>query len=374
MARSATARDAPGAGRATAIERYRSNWVHHLIGIADDLSRRVVDRLQSECGHEKIRLSLGPFISLVWREPRPLMELAQQLSISRQACSKVARRAEESGYVERVDGEGGDRAQRVRLTARGRELVEDSVRLIFEAESFYAAWIGTSRFRRFSTASSSLFFGLGLQDQTDGGFGEAARRSIAVLPIVAGRVEEDFHRAIRAKGHESLQLSHARLLARIGDEEMSVSEIARLQGVSRQATGATVHSLESLGYVRLAAHQTDGRAVRVRFAERGDELIRDSVDALDELEERVREMLGARAFADLTNIAAELHTLVALEEEISAAGDAGTQVVDFLSRPDRGLSDRQLQTVASVLERRLGETAARRLGQLLIGSKRAGQK
>ena len=150
----ADARD-PALERAAGIERYRDNWVRHLLGISDELSRRVVDRLERECGYPRIRPSLGPFISLVWREPRPLTELAQQLSISRQACSKVARLAEQDGYVE-VRREKGDRAQRVRLTERGRELVEDSVRLIFEEQATYEEWIGADRLRRFNAASSAL--------------------------------------------------------------------------------------------------------------------------------------------------------------------------------------------------------------------------
>lgn len=375
MARSATADVGdPVAGRAAAIERYRDNWVHHLLGIGQDLSRRLLDRLESECGYEKIRPSLGPFIALVWREPRPLVELAQQLSISRQACSKVARQAEESGYVERVDGQGGDRAQRVRLTERGRKLVEDSVRLVFEAEAFYADRIGVGRLRRFNAASSSLFFGLGLQDQTDASLGDAARRSVAVLPLVSARVEEELLEATRAKGHDGLQLSHARLIALIGDGERSVSEMARLQRVSRQATGATVHRLEALGYVRLDDHQTDGRAVHVRLAERGDALIRHTLGALEELEERFREMLGPRRFADLVNVAAELHRVLKLEAELDVPSDSGSPVVELASRAGAAPHERELQAIASLLEQRLGAAAARRLGRILTRSTQGREK
>ncbi len=368
MPRSAAAETGPPApDRAEEIARYRDNWVYHLIGIARDLSRRVIDRLESECGYEKIRPSLGPFISLVWREPRPLVELAEQLSISRQACSKVARHAEQSGYVERVVGQGGDRAQRVRLTERGRELVEDSVRLLLEAEASYSDWIGEKRLRRLNAASSSLFYGLGLQAQTDEGLGEAARRSIGVLPIIADRLEERLREATRAKGHDGLQVSHARLIALIGDTETTVSELARLQGVSRQATGATVNSLESLGYVRRDTHQTDGRAVHVRLDERGHALIRDTLGALEELEESFREILGARRFADLVKLAAELHGALSLEEELVAASEPDIRAVEPVARAGREPRDRELRAIASLLERRLGSAAVRRLGKILTG-------
>ncbi len=365
MPRSADAEiDERARERAAGIERYRDNWVHHLVGIAGGLSRRVIDRLESESGYARIRPSLGPFISLVWREPRPLPELAQQLSVSRQACSKVARLAERDGYVE-VAREKGDRAQRVRLTERGRELVEDSVRLILEEEASYSERIGPERLGRLNAATSSLFFGLGLQDQTDAGLGETARRSIGVLPLVANRVEEELHKKTRAKGHEGLQLSHARLIALLGEAEMSVSEMARLQGVSRQATGATVNSLESLGYVRRDPHETDGRAVHVSLTERGAELIQDSLDALEELEASFREILGARRFADLVSVAAELHGAIELEEELLEARALASRNSGPVPLDRSAPRDRELRAIASLLEKKLGPGAATRLGRIL---------
>ena len=164
-----------------------------------------------------------------------------------------------------------------------------------------------------------------------------------------------------------MQLSHARLIALICDGEMSVSEMARLQGVSRQATGATVHSLESLGYARRDPHQTDGRAVQVRLTERGEELIRDSLEALEELEDGFRETLGVRRFADLVSVAAELHGALALEEELFEARGFVKQGSIPVSRDGRAAPDRELRTIASLLERRLGAGAATRLGQILTG-------
>ena len=351
--------------RARMVERYRHNWVSNLFDIGGRLSRRAVERLEQECGYARIRPSLGPFISLVWREPRPLIELAGQLAISRQACSKIARLAEEDGYVERIRANRGGRAQCVRLTKRGRELAEDSVRLIFEEQATYEDWIGEKRIRRFNSASSALFFVLGLQDQTDAGLGEAARRSIGVLPLVADRVELELRDRTRAKGYEGLQLSHTRLIALIGEGEMSVSEMARLQGVTRQATGVTVRNLESLGYVRRDAHETDGRAIRVRLTERGEALIRDTVASLEELEQEFRTTLGPRRFADLMNVAAELRAALALEEELSEVRGFVNQGSGPVA-PDRAVPrDRELRAIASILETRIGEKAANRLGRIL---------
>lgn len=338
------------------VERYRDNWVRHLLGIAQDLDRRVTLRLEREQGYDPIRPSLGPFISLVWHAPRPLAQLAQVLGVSRQACGKLARLAEDAGYVERIEADRGARAQDVRLTRLGRRLVEDAVRMIFEAEASYAERIGEDRLRRFISAAASLFSGLGLHEQTDPELEETARRSIGVLPLIARRVEDELRQTTRARGHDVLQLSHARLIALIGHEGARVSELAQHQGVSRQATSATVRSLESHGYARRETDQQDGRAVHVVLTKRGKTLIRDSLLALRELEKDFREILGARRFEDLTSVAAELHALLLIEEDALST---------IARREAKVPSVRELREIALRLEDRMGKDAARRLGVLL---------
>ncbi|MGB0621414.1 MAG: MarR family transcriptional regulator [Myxococcota bacterium] len=350
---------------ATAIERYRFNWVGHLITLGEHLSRRIIERLERECGYARIRPSLGPFISLVWREPRPLVELAGQLAISRQACSKVARLAEEDGYVERVQAKKGDRAQSVRLTERGSRLAEDSIRLVLEEQATYEAWIGSSRLRRFNAASSALFYAMGLQNQTDAGLGETARESVGVLPVIADRVELELREQTRAKGHTGLQISHAKLIALIGDGAMSVSELARLQGVSRQATGVTVRNLESLGYVRKDSDETDGRAIRVRLSERGAALVFDTVVSLDELGEAFRAEIGPRRFADFANVAAEIRAALATEADLAEGAEASPPRSTAAALARSTPRDHELRAIASLLEEKLGAEAAGRLGRIL---------
>ena len=181
-------------------------------------------------------------------------------------------------------------------------------------------------------------------------------------PIASSR---SFRARTRARGHEGLQLSHTRLIALLGDGERSVSEMARLQGVSRQATGVTVRGLESLAYVRRDAHETDGRAIRVRLAERGEVLMLDTLAALEELEEEYRATLGARRFADLVNVAAELHGALSLEDELFEARGRANAISGRVA-PDRSPpADHELRTIASLLEERLGTRGATRLGRML---------
>ncbi len=361
---SAAGGDTPSA-RETVRARYRDNWVRHLLGIAQDLDGRVRGRLTRELGYEGLRPSLWPFLSLVWTEPRPLAELAEQLGISKQACGQLARLAERGGYLERVSGRA-DRALRVRLSRRGRRLVEDAVRMILEAEACYAERVGADPLRRFVSASASLFFGLGIQAQTDPTLDGAARRSLGVLPLIAVHVEEQLRAATRARGHADLKLSHARLFALVGRDGARISEMARLQGVSRQAISATVRDLESLGYVRRDAVESDGRGIRVRVTARGEALMRDAMEALDELEASFHRILGRRRHAELVSTAAALHCDLRLEVELfGPRTDASPDSLPDLEG-EAGADEAELRALATLLERRLGAEAAERLGRRLL--------
>ena len=146
---------------------------------------------------------------------------------------------------------------------------------------------------------------------------------------------------------------------------MSVSEMARRQGVSRQATGVTVRSLESLGYVEREIDAADGRAIRVRLSERGVALVLDTLGALDELEAALRERLGPRRFADLVNVASELRGALALEEECFEDDQAVASGSQPGGQARGGPPDRELRAIATMLEAKLGSNAADRLGRLL---------
>ena len=372
---SSAARFASDREREAAASRYRANLARHLIGIARDLQARVLGRLSVELGYEGLRPSLGPFLSLVWTEPRPLTLLAEQLAISKQACSQLARVAEHAGYLMRSrDGEAG-RAALVHLSPHGRALVRDAIQVLEESEAFYRERVGPERFRRFTTASAALFAGLGIQSRTDPTLDAAARRSIGVLPLVAVHIEEELMEATRARGHEGLRMSHGQVLALIGHEGARTSQMARVHGVSRQAISATVRDLETLGYVGRESGLRDGRGVLVRLTDRGEKLIRDSILALDGLESTFRGILGSRRLADLEEIARDLYDALRLEEEVfgphpvmALQGDSAPRDACDSSTP------RDLDTLAASLLQRLGPQDAARLGSLLISGPSAVSK
>jgi DNA-binding MarR family transcriptional regulator len=328
--------------------RYRGNAPRHLIAIARDLQARALRALHEESGHTAVRPSFALLLSRLWRESRPISALASELSMSVQACSQLAGHVEAAGYLERRPNPEDGRSRVVQLTARGRELVEESVRIVLACDAEYASLVGATAYRRFTTALVALYRGLGLPIHADPALIARAGRSAGVLPVIAGRIEQKLLETAIARGHAGLKLSFGEVLPYIGPDGARIHEIARRQGVSRQAVHATARELEALGYVRRRADPRDRRGNALALTDRGVVLIADSVAATDALEDTFRAILGARRFAHVERVARDLYAALALDASAPAAGAA----VD-------------LERLAVQLRGQLGSADAARLAALL---------
>jgi len=350
-------------------QRYRANVARHLIGIARDLQVGVLEHLRDEQGYKGLRPSLGPFLSLVWLEGRPLTAIAAQLAISKQACGQLANLAEQSGYLERVPGPNQRRGKRVLLTPLGRALVEDAIRIIRERDSDYAALVGSARYREFTDGAASLFAGLGIPSHADLAVQAAGTRSMGVLPLLALAVQERLMEAALARGHAGLKISHGQILPLLGPAGMRLRDLASIHRVSRQAISVTSRDLERLGYVRRAPDSKDRRGVLLMLTARGERLIRDSVDALAGLEDLFAKILGDASFRAFEGVAAELFQALHLEEETFGGGTPRRAMLRAVDAARVSTGEADLHEIARTLERSLGRRDALALGRLLTSGK-----
>src|SRR2546427_4885673 len=152
--------------RAPAWSRYRGNAPRHLIAIARDLQSRALRALQRS-GFDGVRPSFTPLLSHLWHEGRPLTALAGELAISAQACSQLVSHVEAAGYLERRANPDDGRSRVVRLTPRGRALIEESVRILLACDKEYATLVGAGAYQRFTTALAALYRGLGIPVHDD---------------------------------------------------------------------------------------------------------------------------------------------------------------------------------------------------------------
>ncbi len=357
----------PDDGRAGDWSRYRDNLARHLIGISRDLQTRLIRRLCEEHGHRQLRPSLGPFLSLVWTQGQRLNAIADQLAISRQACSQLANVAQQAGYLVRKPDPRDRRAKVVMLSPLGRALVEEAVRIILETESEYADLAGPSAYRRFTAALADLFEGLGMKAHVDPALDVAASRSIGVLPLLAVRIERELRQATIARGHRGLKTSHGAVLALIGPSGARIHELARVHRVSRQAISAMSQELEALGYLRRDPDPSDRRGVVLQSTESCVRLVRDAVSALDRLERSFARILGAGRLERLQHVAGELYHALYRRDGISHTGEGAPEPAGLGARRGAraGAGRRDIRALATSLRRQLDSRDAARLAALL---------
>src|SRR5262245_41908291 len=74
---------------------------------------------------------------------------------------------------------------------------------------------------------------------------------------------------VEASGVTGFRAAHTRLLPHISPEGIRLSDLAERVGISKQAIGQLVDELERQGVVAREPDPDDGRALRVRYTDRG---------------------------------------------------------------------------------------------------------
>ncbi|WP_030918373.1 MarR family winged helix-turn-helix transcriptional regulator [Streptosporangium amethystogenes] len=80
---------------------------------------------------------------------------------------------------------------------------------------------------------------------------------------------DELHVELARQGHPDMRPMHGFVLQAIGPEGTTAVELGRRLGVSKQAAGKTVDTLEHLGYVERRSDPGDARRKIVRLTERG---------------------------------------------------------------------------------------------------------
>ncbi|MGI9292442.1 MAG: MarR family winged helix-turn-helix transcriptional regulator [Pseudomonadales bacterium] len=347
----------PGDARAQAQQealwaRYRSNLPRHIMGLSRHGQAELMQALTEQLGHEQLRLSFEPFISLIGDDGLRLTELAAGLGISKQAANQTANQIESAGYIMRTPDPADGRARILRLTSAGKALIQQGVDFIGSVEQQYVELIGTKRVKKFSKLLLTLSTGLGLPQAR-------LPRSIVASPVLLGgmlpRISDYMANRLMQltieKGHADLKMSFGQVLTLIGLSGGRIQQMARIQSVSKQAISAIATELEQLGYIQRLPDPADSRQVLLIFTEQGLQLLTDSVASLDELEQDIVPIMGHEGLQDLQNIAAELYASLQLEDEVFTSANVSVE--------------QNLPELAVKLKKQLGTQGALQLAQLL---------
>lgn len=106
-------------------------------------------------------------------------------------------------------------------------------------------------------------------------------------------VIDALHAELATHGHTAARPIHGFALQAIGTDGVTVSELGRRLGVSKQAATKTAANLEQIGYIRRAPDPHDARAIRLHRTRHGDEMLALSAEIFEQLRNRWAAQIGA---------------------------------------------------------------------------------
>jgi DNA-binding MarR family transcriptional regulator len=104
---------------------------------------------------------------------------------------------------------------------------------------------------------------------------------------------DDLHVELARQGHPDVRPVHGFVLQAIGPDGTTAVELGRRLGISKQAAGKTIATLERLDYVQRAPAPDDGRQKVVELTDRGTDCLVRSARIFDQLREGWVAKLGA---------------------------------------------------------------------------------
>ena len=117
---------------------------------------------------------------------------------------------------------------------------------------------------------------------------------------------DDLHAELARRGHAQARPIHGFALQAIGEEAITIGELGRRLGVSKQAAAKTARSLEQAGYVRRSPHADDGRSWTLTRTKRGTEMLALSAQIFDRIHRRWIGELGQERIRNLEEDLARL--------------------------------------------------------------------
>lgn len=126
-----------------------------------------------------------------------------------------------------------------------------------------------------------------------------AQHGFEVVFLLAGAFRgaiDALHTELARQGHPEARPLHGFALQAIGQDGVTVSELGRRLGVSKQAAAKTARTLEEIGYAARTADPNDARATRLTHTARGEDLLRRSAVIFERQADQWRSEVGAARY------------------------------------------------------------------------------
>jgi DNA-binding MarR family transcriptional regulator len=118
----------------------------------------------------------------------------------------------------------------------------------------------------------------------------------------------ELHERIKAAGFTDQRMAHNAVFAHIPPEGITLAELARRAGITKQAMSELVLDLEAKGYLTRRPDEHDKRTKLIELSDRGWAAMSAALAAFEEMERGLEERLGASRLRSLR------HTLEILAE------------------------------------------------------------
>lgn len=319
-----------------------------LMVATHSIQKSTMEQLESTGGYEKLSLADADYITRFASRDYSPGELADELGISRQACSKVVRELESRGVIARRPNPEDSRSSVLSLTAAGTRLIHDGVRASNAVLGLLADTVGGERLQRLTLVLEKIVVGLQLAIPAMPSQMPQPTRLNLLLPILSEFFREQMASSLRKKGFDGLGTGNGQVLGLVAREELRIQDVASVLGVSKQAVAFEAAELDRLGYLTRLPDPHDGRQLLLCLAPKGKQLVAAGMASEQTLEDSIKAVLSAAEYRFLEESVAIWYSHVADQYDVA--------------RVLRG----KIQQLSKQLLADLGMVGARALAQQLI--------
>ncbi len=136
--------------------RYKYNLGRDVNYLSRELARRLMEKSVAR-GHKGLKLNWDTvFLNLNFREGSRLVDLAQVNGLTKQAMSQIVADIEQHGYICKQEDPTDGRARKLKLTPKGKKLVQDSLEAYEELERECESLIGREKLETLKSIVAEL--------------------------------------------------------------------------------------------------------------------------------------------------------------------------------------------------------------------------
>ncbi len=118
--------------------------------------------------------------------------------------------------------------------------------------------------------------------------------------------EDEIIAALSESAYSDINRTDLNTLRYIDKEGITVGQLARFSGVSKQAISKQIENLLKRGYAQKAPDEHDGRIVRVKFSNKGLGLLNTLIKIISGIEARYQKKIGKQEYVALKKNLASL--------------------------------------------------------------------